>query len=389
MQAALNGEHAEKCEGNVTSCVVGGLEAHTTYEVSMSVANELLEGPRSPPVTIKTEEGVPTAPENLKVDSTSYRVAVSWSPPAQENGVHLGYHLLIVGSQGNDIVKEANETIDDKDQLSFKLEEAKPDTSYEVTLTAYTRVGDSPPVKGSSTTGAAGAPPNPGAPELEKAGEKDLNVTWPGVGEGAAKPDEVRACFKVEGGEEDCEYTPWVDVFDKEKIHVNPLDSGTEYVVFLEQRNKEGLGTGPVDTFATLGAGASKKEGGPLAPWFIAIICVIILLLLILLIICILKSQKGGKYNVSDKEKQLQGENAPLKNNEGFQEFNKDSEFPDEDGSQDSLASNPDEDGDSLKEYADDEDPSKFNEDGSFVEEYHDPKPRSTDTREGGTSTFV
>lgn len=37
--------------------------------------------------------------------------------------------------------------------------------------------------------------------------------------------------------------------------------------------------------------------GAALAPWLIAIICIIILLLLIILIVCILKSQKGGKYN--------------------------------------------------------------------------------------------
>lgn len=85
-------------------------------------------------------------------------------------------------------------------------------------------------------------------------------------------------------------------------------------------------------------------------------------------------------------EKRKYSKHCPL-----FLTILKSSEFPDDvDGSQDSLNSHPEgSEGDSLKEYADDEDPSKFNEEGSFIEEYHDPKTRSTDQREGGTSTFV
>lgn len=381
------------CPADQTSCVVDGLEAFSNYEVEVAVVNGHAEGPRSEAQTIRTEEGVPSPSKIKSVQATSYRIAVKWDPPAQENGVLLGYHLQIleIDKDSDTISNQKNVTTDNVDMLKYVVEDAKPETDYEIVLSAYTRVGDSTTEKAETKTAKPGAPVTPGKPVAAK-GIKELNVTWPAPPEEGPLPDEVRACYKVKGSEDDCVYTDYVDVLETNHIMIDGLEEGTKYEVFLEFKNKDGTERGETEICATQGGpGKTSGEDGGFPSWFIALICIIIFLLLILLIICILKTQKGGKYNVSDKEKQLKDENAPLKNNDGFPEFNQDSEFPDDmDGSQDSLASNPEgSEGDSLKEYADDEDPSKFNEEGSFIEEYHDPKTRSTDVREGGTSTFV
>ncbi|XP_071818100.1 neural cell adhesion molecule L1-like isoform X3 [Apostichopus japonicus] len=392
MSNAQGSEEVMKCSPDETSCVLGDLQAFTTYEIAVALENGFAEGPRSQAQTVTTEEGVPSEVKIEKVVSTSYRLEVTWDKPALVNGIHIGYHLAIAAYDDDDTISVwHNETFENPDILSSRMEDVEPDTKYEVFITAYTRVGDSAPAKRDTTTAAAGKPQMPGQPTLNLAGKEFLNITWGKIADDVAKPDEVRACYKPEGDDDECQLTPFVDVLDDDHIFVKDLDESTKYVVFLEFKNKEGIAKGGTDKFETTGAGL-VTGGAALAPWLIAIICIIILLLLIILIVCILKSQKGGKYNVSDKEKQLKDENAPLKNNDGFAEFNQDSsEFPDDvDGSQDSLNSHPEgSEGDSLKEYADDEDPSKFNEEGSFIEEYHDPKTRSTDQREGGTSTFV
>ena len=50
------------------------------------------EGPRSDPVSVKTLQGVPEPPANLKFgEITMNTLKVSWDPPVKPNGEILGY----------------------------------------------------------------------------------------------------------------------------------------------------------------------------------------------------------------------------------------------------------------------------------------------------------
>ncbi|XP_072025032.1 neuronal cell adhesion molecule-like [Amphiura filiformis] len=144
-------------------------------------------------------------------------------------------------------------------------------------------------------------------------------------------------------------------------------------------------------------SGAYADPGFEVEGWFIILIVIITLLLLIILIVCLIKSQKGGKYYVSDKEDQLKDdvEFSPVKDQGGFDEFQPrdDEKAPLTHGSQPSL--NESEPGssetDSLKEYAEGS-MGKFDEEGSFIGQYGDKKMRSPDKDQDGTggyATFV
>ncbi|XP_033095826.1 neuronal cell adhesion molecule-like [Anneissia japonica] len=130
-------------------------------------------------------------------------------------------------------------------------------------------------------------------------------------------------------------------------------------------------------------AGAVKDSGGfVVEPWLIIMICIILLLLIILLILCYVRSQKGGKYNVSDKEDKLRGdpESAPLKDDEGgFEEYKP--KGPENSQPLPEPVEEESSDEDSLAGYADGI-TGNFDEDGSFIGQYSDKRKKAEEAAE-------
>lgn len=65
-------------------------------------------------------------------------------------------HFLSVDKDSDTINNVNNKTIDDANMLMYTLEDAKPETDYEIVLSAYTRVGDSPTEKKETKTAKSG-----------------------------------------------------------------------------------------------------------------------------------------------------------------------------------------------------------------------------------------
>lgn len=57
MSNAQGSEEVMKCSPDETSCVLGDLQAFTTYEIAVALENGFAEGPRSQAQTVTTEEG--------------------------------------------------------------------------------------------------------------------------------------------------------------------------------------------------------------------------------------------------------------------------------------------------------------------------------------------
>ncbi|XP_030828556.1 neuronal cell adhesion molecule isoform X1 [Strongylocentrotus purpuratus] len=378
-------------------CVVGNLQAATTYEITVKAFTNAGEGPASDVVEVVTDSAPPGPVYKLKVDVYSYRLVLNWQEPILTNGDLTGYNVIITPVVDETLGDEENLSLAVNDDLTL-IYEASPETKYRVEVLALNAIGDGEKTTEEPTTALQGRPSKPSGPAVDGIAPDHANFTWDLSNlNPTASAIEIQYRKKADDTGEFAS-SEQSDVLDQDLIMVSGLESSTTYQARLRVTNQEGSTVSTTTEFKTTGTGALADGGFVLGTWMIILICIIILLILILLIICIIKSQKGGKYNVSDKEKQLNKdiESTPLKDDGAFDEY-KPPTGPDGEplrGSQGSL--NDSEHGssetDSLKEYADGE-TGKFDEEGSFIGQYGDnKKQRQPDDEQGGGaaySTFV
>ncbi|XP_038054228.1 neuronal cell adhesion molecule-like isoform X2 [Patiria miniata] len=398
VEAQAQGQEPAECLPN-TDCRVGDLTPYMNYQFRVAVRNGQREGEKSAPVSFQMPEGESGPVYEMSIVPLSDRIMVKWGKPASPNGVIKGYNLSYNTFDGNDLGEETRVPIGDPEADSYKVESAQPDTNYRISVYATNGYGLGQATTQEIKTRVGGEPPKPLLADAQIApGKTYINVTFVQKDEGAAA-NEFYVLYK-EANDPEAEYqeTKRVDLLDKSMTNVPELEPGTEYLLTIVAVNDAGEVSGDEEKVKTLAGAAQRASPIYVQGWFIVLLIIIVALLCILLVLCILKSQRGGKYNVSDKEQQRKGdiESTPLKDEDGFEEFepskdNKDGELPR--GSQGSLQ--PSEPGssdtDSLKEYADGE-LGKFNEEGSFIGQYGDKKQRPTDdTDQGGAaySTFV
>lgn len=91
----------------------------------------------------------------------SRKVEIAFFILVSKSGLHCFpsvclLYLLSVDKDSDTITNQRNETIDNADQLKWIMEDAKPETDYEILLSAYTRVGDSTTEKAETRTAKPG-----------------------------------------------------------------------------------------------------------------------------------------------------------------------------------------------------------------------------------------
>ncbi|XP_060762520.1 receptor-type tyrosine-protein phosphatase F isoform X4 [Neoarius graeffei] len=170
---AVNGEDTERHEvtdigADATSVVLEGLGKWTEYVVRVRAHTDVGPGPESTPVRIRTNEDVPGAPpRKLEVEAiNSTAIRVTWKPPlsGKQHGQIRGYQVIYSRLENGEprghpnimdvALPEAQEAI-----ISGLISE----TSYSVTVAAYTTRGDGARSKAKviKTTGAV-----PGRPTM-------------------------------------------------------------------------------------------------------------------------------------------------------------------------------------------------------------------------------
>uniref|UniRef100_A0A8D9FE64 Protein sidekick n=1 Tax=Cacopsylla melanoneura TaxID=428564 RepID=A0A8D9FE64_9HEMI len=118
------------------------LDKYTDYNITVLCFTDPGDGVPSPPVTIRTQEDVPTEVATLQFDEISDRaVKVLWSPPNKINGVLKGYTLSYMMKDKPQTLKteelSANST-------SVKIANLQATTHYRFEVCAWTRVGAGP-----------------------------------------------------------------------------------------------------------------------------------------------------------------------------------------------------------------------------------------------------
>ncbi|XP_039985705.1 protein tyrosine phosphatase receptor type Fa isoform X4 [Xiphias gladius] len=170
---ALTGEDMERHQvsgigADVTSYVLEDLEKWTEYMVWVRAHTDVGPGPESPAARIRTKEDVPGAPpRKVEVDTlNSTALRVTWKPPlsvkqhGQIRGYQLVYSRLEKGEpHGQPMIMDVS-LPEAQDAIIIGL---LPDTTYSLTVAAYTTKGDGARSKAKvvTTTGAV-----PGKPTM-------------------------------------------------------------------------------------------------------------------------------------------------------------------------------------------------------------------------------
>lgn len=96
-------EEIEVVPESYTSHSLVLLDKYTEYRIQILAFNPAGDGPRSVPVIVKTLQGLPGPPQNLKFsDITMNSLKVSWDPPKKRNGEILGYVVTYETTEDND-----------------------------------------------------------------------------------------------------------------------------------------------------------------------------------------------------------------------------------------------------------------------------------------------
>nr|XP_054365519.1 receptor-type tyrosine-protein phosphatase delta [Mirounga angustirostris] len=237
---------------DTTKYLLEQLEKWTEYRITVTAHTDVGPGPESFSVLIRTDEDVPSGPprkvEVEAVNSTS--VKVSWRSPVpnKQHGQIRGYQVHYVRMENGEpkgqpmlkdvMLADAQWEFDDTTEHDMIISGLQPETSYSLTVTAYTTKGDGARSKPKlvSTTGAV-----PGKPRLV-INHTQMNtalIQWhPPVDTFGPLQG-----YRLKFGRKDTEPLTTLEFSEKEDhFTATDIHKGASYIFRLSARNKVGFG---------------------------------------------------------------------------------------------------------------------------------------------------
>ncbi|MEE6495132.1 hypothetical protein FKM82_001961 [Ascaphus truei] len=242
----------DSIQPDTSSWEIKDLEKWTEYKVWVRAHTDVGAGPESSPVIVRTDEDVPSAPpRKVEVDSVnSTSVRVTWkSPlPTKQHGQIRGYQVTYVRLEGgeprgNPIIKDvmladAQWRPEEPADYDTVISALSPETTYSITVAAYTTKGDGARSKPKvvSTTGAV-----PGKPTMmiSTTAMNTALIQWHPPKEMVGELLGYRLQYK----RVDEERLNTMD-FSKNEHHytVTGLHKGASYIFKLSAKNRAGTG---------------------------------------------------------------------------------------------------------------------------------------------------
>lgn len=118
-------EETEVVPASYSSHSLVFLDKYTEYQIQILAFNPAGDGPRSRKITIRTLQGLPSAPLNLTfADITHNSLKVSWNPPKFRNGDVVGYIVTYETTEDNEkFSKQVKQKVTNTDLIIHNLEE--------------------------------------------------------------------------------------------------------------------------------------------------------------------------------------------------------------------------------------------------------------------------
>uniref|UniRef100_A0A8C8SV31 Receptor-type tyrosine-protein phosphatase S n=1 Tax=Pelusios castaneus TaxID=367368 RepID=A0A8C8SV31_9SAUR len=237
---------------DTTQYLLERLEKWTEYRISVTAHTDVGPGPESLSVLIRTDEDVPSGPprkvEVEAVNSTS--VKVSWRSPVpnKQHGQIRGYQVHYVRMENGEpkgqpmlkdvMLADAQWEYDDTAEHEMIISGLQPETTYSLTVTAYTTKGDGARSKPKlvSTMGAV-----PGKPRLviSHTQMKTALIQWhPPVDTFGPLQG-----YRLKFGRKDLDMFTTLEFSEKEDhFTATDIHKGASYLFKLSARNKVGYG---------------------------------------------------------------------------------------------------------------------------------------------------
>lgn len=359
---------------DVRKALVTKFVPHSKNYARILAYNGRFNGPPSNTLSFETPEGTPGTVQSFE----AYQMGTSalylvWKKPEQPNGNLNGYKIYYQEVKGTSVgpILEREPHITDPRQNRAKLAGLKPNTKYRLTIRATTRAGEGEEYFIEQKT-RSGLSMIPDVPDFKLTtlpasnGLANIRVTWLPHIEGRTG-SHFFVKYRVKGEPLFISTDPEMN---DDSIILRGLEPGVVYEVravavdgelTAESESRE------VDTSGIEGPIIQPKENVATAGWFIGMMLAIAFLLLVLIIVCVIKRNRGGKYDVHDRE--LANGRRDYPDEGGFHEYSQ----PLDNKSRHSMSSGvkpgPESDTDSMAEYGDGE-TAGMNEDGSFIGQY-------------------
>uniref|UniRef100_A0A6Q2XVC8 Receptor-type tyrosine-protein phosphatase F n=1 Tax=Esox lucius TaxID=8010 RepID=A0A6Q2XVC8_ESOLU len=235
---------------DATSYVLEGLEKWTEYQVWVRAHTDVGPGPESAPVRIKTKEDVPGAPpRKLEVEAVnSTAIRVTWKPPlpGKQHGQIRGYQVIFSRLENGEPRGQPN-------IMDVALPEAQEaiitglhsETTYSVTVAAYTTKGDGARTKAKVITTTGAVPGRPTMMISTTIGNTAL-IQW-------QPPKDIVGELMSYQLQYKCQEDTVIGRFKSTDNHytVTGLHKGATYVFRLSASNRAGIGEAYVKEIST------------------------------------------------------------------------------------------------------------------------------------------
>ncbi|KAL3055471.1 hypothetical protein OYC64_018195 [Pagothenia borchgrevinki] len=267
---AMAGEDTERHEvpdigADASSLLLEGLEKWTEYQVWVRAHTDVGPGPESAPVRMKTREDVPGAPpRRLEVEAiNSTAIRVTWKPPLQgkQHGQIRGYQVIFSRLENGEprgqpnimdvALPEAQWNIEESTEHEAIIAGLHSETTYSVTVAAYTTKGDGARSKAKVITTTGAVPGKPNMMISTTSGTTSGNtalIQWQPPKEMVGELMGFQLQYKRTDEET---YTSRELRKTEEHYTVTGLHKGATYVFRLSARNRAGIGEAYVKEIGT------------------------------------------------------------------------------------------------------------------------------------------
>lgn len=323
--------HVKGDSGDSSKALVTKFTPDAINYARVLVYNSRFNGPPSATIDFKTPEGVPSSVQSFEAFPLgSSALWLTWKKPLQPNGQLTGYKIYSEKVNGTKLEAkvERKSHINDPRIFGAKLGLLEPNTKYRLHIAATTKAGEGEDFFIEQKTSALAGPPD--VPNFSWEGSPSENnlacvkVIWRPSLDG--KPGShffVKYRLK---GESIWERKPDEEIENYQTIRGLKQDSIYEFVVVAVDgdyqtesaiQDVSTYGNGKARTFCGLllilfhfffpffpaeSIIKVPSENVATAGWFIGMMLAIVFLLLLLILICIIKRNRGGKYDVHDRE---------------------------------------------------------------------------------------
>lgn len=169
-------EEIEVIAATMTSHSLVFLDKYTEYRIQILAFNPAGDGPRSRPITVKTLQGLPGPPVNLRFSEiTMNSLVVSWDSPKKRNGDIIGYIVTYETTEENERTTPTIDSTNFTVSVGFskqvkqkvtttdlQLQSLEEEITYTFTVRAQT-IDYGPSISNNVTTG-----PQEGSPSTPK-----------------------------------------------------------------------------------------------------------------------------------------------------------------------------------------------------------------------------